>query len=170
MIKPLFVAALLSMGVAAAAPAIQLAQAQTAKPANAKSEFARMAASGDMFEIESSKLALGKSDDAAVKKFAQMLIDDHTAASKKLMSMSDEKPPAAMDKKHMDMLEKLRSADGKQFTQLFVSMQLQAHKEAVDLFESYSKNGDDAKLKSFASETLPRLRAHLQEAQKLQKS
>ena len=86
------------------------------------------------------------------------------------MSIADQKPPATLDKKHADMLEKLKAASGKEFTQAFLTMQMQAHKEAVDLFERYSKEGDDAKLKSFATETLPALRAHLQEVQKLQKS
>lgn len=168
MLKPILAAAMLSLGALATAPSPALAQAS--KASVSKSEFVRMAASGDMFEIESGKLALSKADGADIKQFAQKLIDDHTAASKKLMSIADEKPPATLDKKHADMLEKLKAASGKEFTQAFLTMQLQAHKEAVDLFERYSKEGDDAKLKSFATETLPALRGHLQDVQKLQKS
>lgn len=167
MLKPVIAAAMLSMSAAALAPAPALAQAS--KASISKAEFVRMAASGDMFEIESGKLALSKADGADVKQFAQKLIDDHTAASKKLMSFTDEKPPATLDKKHADLLGKLKSASGKEFTQTFVAQQVQAHKEAVELFERYAKDGDDAKLKSFANETLPALREHLQHAQKLQK-
>lgn len=168
MLKPVIAAAMLSLAIPAVAPATALAQAS--KASLTKAEFVRMAASGDMFEIESGKLALSNADNADVKQFAQKLIDDHTAASKKLMSLTDQKPPATLDKKHADLLGKLKSASGKAFTQSFINDQVQAHKEAVELFERYAKDGDDAKLKSFANETLPALREHLQHAQKLQKS
>jgi putative membrane protein len=168
MFKPIVAAAMLSISAVALAPSPVLAQAS--KASLSETEFVRMAASGDMFEIESGKLALSNADDPQIKQFAQKLIDDHTAASKKLMSLTDKKPPATLDKKHADMLQKLKAASGKEFTRAFVSMQVQAHKEAIDLFERYSKDGDDAKLKAFATQTLPGLRAHLQEVQKLQKN
>jgi putative membrane protein len=168
MFKPIFAAAMLSLSAVALAPSPALAQAPKASLGQA--EFARMAASGDMFEIESSKLALSKAEDPQIKQFAQKLIDDHMASSKKLMSVADQKPPAMLDRKHAVMLEKLKAASGKAFTQAFVSMQVQAHKEAIDLFERYSKQGDDAKLKAFATQTLPTLRAHLQDVERLQKN
>lgn len=168
MIKPIIAAAMLSLGIAGAA--VPTALAQATKSSTSKAEFVRMAASGDMFEIESSKLALSKADSADIKQLAQTLIDDHTASSKKLMSIANEKPPASLEKKHAEMLAKLKSASGQEFTRAFMSMQMQAHKGAVDLFEQYSKDGDDAKLKAFAAETLPVLRGHLQHVQKLQKN
>jgi putative membrane protein len=41
------------------------------------------------------------------------------------------------------------------------------HKDAVSLFERYSKNGDNPKLKDWAGKTLPALRHHLEMAQNL---
>ncbi len=168
MLKPILTAAFLSVGAMTMAP--QAALSQAASASMMKPEFVRMAASGDMFEIESSKLALSKSDDPAIKKFAQMIVTDHMAASKKLISIASEKPSATLDKKHADMMDKLKAASGREFTQLYVTMQLTAHKEAIDLYERYSKTGDDAKLKAFAMATLPTLRAHLQAVEKMQKS
>src|SRR5688572_6146377 len=40
-------------------------------------EYAAMASASDMFEIESSRLAAEKSQNAGVKELAQMLITDH---------------------------------------------------------------------------------------------
>ena len=48
-------------------------------------------------------------------------------------------------------------------------MQVSAHKDAVSLFERYSKDGDNPDLKAFASKTLPALKEHLQMAQNLDK-
>jgi putative membrane protein len=41
------------------------------------------------------------------------------------------------------------------------------HKDAVSLFERYSKSGDNPKLKDWAGKTLPTLRHHLEMAQDL---
>ncbi len=49
-------------------------------------------------------------------------------------------------------------------------MQVSAHKDAVSLFERYSKSGDNAKLKDWAGTTLPALRHHLEMAQAMNKS
>jgi putative membrane protein len=48
-------------------------------------------------------------------------------------------------------------------------MQVSAHKDAVSLFERYSKDGDNADLKAFAGKYLPHLQEHLKMAQDLDK-
>ena len=45
--------------------------------------------------------------------------------------------------------------------------QREGHEQAVVLFESYAKNGDNADLKKWAGKTLPHLKKHLSMAQKL---
>jgi putative membrane protein len=134
-----------------------------------KEQFVSMAAMSDMLEIQSSKLALEKARSQDVKAFAQQMITDHTAASQKLQSATGLKPPAALDQKHAVMLKKLTDASAAQFDSAYVTMQAQAHKEAVQLFQTYATSGDDAALKSFASATLPTLKQHLQHVQQLQK-
>ena len=46
-------------------------------------------------------------------------------------------------------------------------MQVSAHKDAVSLFERYTKSGNNADLKAFAAKTLPHLRDHLKMAEDL---
>jgi putative membrane protein len=75
--------------------------------------------------------------------------------------------PKGLDAKHEQMLKQLKGASGAQFDQLYAQMQLQAHQDAVALFESYSQNGTDPELKTFAQQTLPTLQQHLDMAQKL---
>jgi putative membrane protein len=48
-------------------------------------------------------------------------------------------------------------------------MQVDAHKDAIYLFERYSKGGDNADLKDWSGKTLPALRHHLDMAQTLGK-
>lgn len=48
-----------------------------------------------------------------------------------------------------------------------VQMQSAGHEEAVSLFSAYVKDGDQSALKTFAVETLPTLKDHLEHAKKL---
>ena len=67
------------------------------------------------------------------------------------------------------MLDKLQGLNGDDFTKQYVSDQVSAHKTAVSFFERYGKGGDNEKLKSWATETLPTLQHHLDMANDLNK-
>ena len=134
-------------------------------------DFVTEAANSDMLEIASSKLALAKGD-AKIKSFADKMIADHTQTSgevKALVSSGKVKVdlPTAMDKSHQSKLDKLSALTSADFTKEYESMQVSAHKDAVSLFERYSKGGDNADLKAFAAKYLPHLQEHLKMAQAL---
>jgi putative membrane protein len=132
-------------------------------------DFVTIAAQSDMLEIESSKFALQKADNNKTKQFAEKMIKDHTDTSAELKSLVSSgkvqaNAPSSLDKAHQEKLAKL---NGKDFTKEYDVMQVSAHKDAVSLFERYSKDGDNADLKSFAGKTLPHLQEHLKMAQEL---
>jgi putative membrane protein len=137
-------------------------------------DFVTLAAQSDMLEIESSKLALTKADSAKTKQFADKMIKDHTATSTELKSLvaggkvAASLPPT-LDKAHQEKLDKLNKLTGRDFTNEYDNMQVAAHKDAVSLFERYSKEGDNAELKAFAAKHLPHLQEHLKMAQALDK-
>ena len=136
-------------------------------------DFVKQVAISDMFEIESNKLAQTKGN-AEEKSFASQMVTDHSKTSAELKSLVSggkvkAELPTALDSSHQSKLEKLKGASGKDFSSEFDSMQVSAHKDAVDLFERYSKGGDNADLKDWAGKTLPALRHHLEMAQGLGK-
>jgi putative membrane protein len=103
------------------------------------------------------------------------MVTDHTKTSadlKGLVSSGKVKAelPTGLDSSHQSKLDKLKSANGKDFSSDFDSIQVSAHKDAVSLFERYAKGGDNADLKDWAGKTLPALRHHLEMAQDLSKS
>ena len=49
-------------------------------------DFVNQAASGGLFEVQSSELALQRSQDAKVQEFANQMITDHTANNQELMA------------------------------------------------------------------------------------
>jgi putative membrane protein len=153
--------------IAATLMACGIAGAQeVTKPA----EFAKMAAASNMFEIQSSKLALTRSTDEATKTFAEHMIADHTKAGQEMMpaAKADKiKIPEKLDQKHQAKLDALKSADKSTFDKMYQAEQLKAHEAAVALFTEYAKNGEKGELKTFAVKTLPTLEEHLAEVQKM---
>jgi putative membrane protein len=136
-------------------------------------DFVKQVAISDLFEIESNRLGQQKGS-AEEKAFATQMMADHTKTSTELKSLiSGGKVkadlPDALDSSHQSKLDKLKGASGDDFSTQFNSMQVDAHKDAVDLFERYSKGGDNAELKAWAGKTLPALEHHLEMAQNLGK-
>jgi putative membrane protein len=106
-----------------------------------------------MFEIESSKLASARAD-ASSKQFATKMISDHTETSAELKAIAPKagvEIPGALDSSHQSKLDKLKGLQGADFDREYDSMQVDAHENAVSLFERYAKGGDNAELKAFAA-------------------
>ncbi len=132
-------------------------------------DFATLVAISDMFEIESSKLAEQKADEAS-KKFAAQMISDHTKTSNELKAMAPKAKvelPAAMDSSHQEKIDKLKSLNGAEFDKEYDAMQVKAHEDAVSLFERYADGGANPELKAWAAKTLPDLKHHLDMAKAL---
>lgn len=134
-------------------------------------DFVKEAANSDMLEIAAAKIAQDKGS-VEEKKFAEQMVTDHTKTSselKGLVSSGDVKAeiPTVPDDSSQKKLDKLRDARPQNFASEYDPMQVSAHKEAVSLFERYSKSGDNPKLKDWAGKTLPVLRHHLDMAQAL---
>lgn len=136
-------------------------------------DFVKEAAMSDMFEIQSSQLAEQKGD-ASAKSFAQHMVTDHQKTTAELTAMVKAgtvkvQPPTALDSQMQSKLDKLKKESAKDFSHDYAEQQVSAHKDAVSLFERYSKGGDNAQLKDWAAKTLPTLQQHLQMAQGLDK-
>jgi len=161
-------ALLLGAALFATAPASMVEHASMAIAAAAVSsqDFVKTAGIAGMFEIESSKIAQTKSKNSDVKSFADRMITDHTKAAEELKAAAQAggnkyEVPTALDPDHQKMIDELNTADESKFDAAYVRMQLRGHKDAVALFDSYSQQGDDPNLKSFAAKTLPTLKEHL---------
>lgn len=135
-------------------------------------DFVTEAAIGNMFEIQSSKLAEERNVGDATKQFAEKMITDHTKVSNAMSPLAKNANiaiPTALDSAHQKMLDQLTAAKGDDFVKQYHDDQVTAHKEAGSLFERYSKGGKDEQLKSFAAKTLPVIQDHLKMAEDLDK-
>lgn len=55
----------------------------------------------------------------------------------------------------------MKALQGNDFTKQYHSDQVEAHKNAVDLFKRYDDSGDQPDVKTWAAATLPHLQHHL---------
>ena len=138
-----------------------------AEPSSQTADFARTAAIGNTFEIESSELAINKASDKDVKNFARMIVADHTQIGdhlKQALASSDTgiflTEKQKLDEGSQKTLDNLNTASAATFDNLYVQAQSKIHDEAVPLFADYAENGDNASLKKFAADTLPTLKKH----------
>jgi predicted outer membrane protein len=163
-----------SLAQTPAPTAAQNAQSRAAQPAGQAvnaADFVNKAAVGNLFEVQSSQLALEKAQHDQVRQFAQRMVSDHTSAGDKLKAAAKGQTiPTALDQQHTQMLQTLRSAAGAGFDRNYIQMQVTAHRDAVSLFDRYAQSGDDQELKQFANQTLPTLREHLQSVEQIQRS
>ena len=154
---------------AADPPAKQAAAPAMATPST--STFLTNTAVANLFEIESSKVALAKTKNDKIKAFANQMVTDHTGAGTKFkQAAADAKltPPAEkLDAKHQALLDDLKKKDATAFDTAYVKAQHDGHVETVAMFEAYAKGGDNARMKQFANEMLPTLKAHLDQVSKI---
>jgi putative membrane protein len=137
-------------------------------------DFIKEAANSDMLQIAAATFAQEKGN-AEEKKFAEQMMTDHSKTSSDLKSLVDSGAvkadiPTALDSSSQKKLDKLRDTRRQSFASEYDPMQVSVHKEAVSLFERYSKSGDNPKLKDWAGKTLPTLQHHLDMAEAMNKS
>ena len=133
--------------------------------------FVTRAALSDMFETQSSELAAVKAD-KRTRAFAAMMNADHQKTSSQLRGIvkghAEDLPlPPRLDPAHQKLIDRLKGLDGDAFTKQYQADQLQAHVQAIALFEAFATNGVDAQLRQWAAQTLPKLKEHLKEAKAL---
>ena len=77
-------------------------------------EFADKAASSNLFEIQSSELAVERSSDGEIVEFAQQMIVDHTAAGDEMMAAAQQDgitPTTTLAPDHQTILDRLEAAE-----------------------------------------------------------
>jgi putative membrane protein len=116
-----------------------------------------------MAEVELGELAADKAQNAEVKKFAQMMIADHTKANAELKTLAAKNNvtlPTELSAKHQSMKQKLQGLSGAEFDKAYVDGQVEDHEDTLELMENNTDNSN-ADIKAFATKTQPIIKAHL---------
>lgn len=158
----------------AAQPGTGTRNAETRKDdklARADRKFIQEAAESGMYEVQVAQLAASKATDPEVKSFANMLVEQHTAANNELVQLANSRKvelPAAPSRGMRREVEKLGKLSGNEFDARFMrDVGIKDHEKDIKKFEKASERAKDPELKAWIDKTLPRLREHLAHAQKM---
>lgn len=159
--------ALAAVALLAPLGAMSLSGCATMNPAmdttpRAAPAFVAMAASSDMYEIQSSRLALQRSQNSMTRMHAEMMIRDHTQTTAQLTAAAVSAGiglPAQMLPMHAALIDQLNRASN--FDATYHSQQVTSHEQALALHENYSRNGDSPPLRGVAASAVPIVRMHL---------
>ncbi len=124
---------------------------------------------GNIAEIETGKLALEKSQNEQVKKFAQHMIDDHTAALTEIQALAKAKGvpvPDGTDTKHKAMAAALKAMNGNSFDSQYMKRAgVEDHQQTLELLQKTQKTAKTPELKAMATKMIPIVQGHLKMAQ-----
>lgn len=114
-------------------------------------------------EVAASELALKVSADAKVQAFARQMIRDHGAAAEALRQIAREKGVTPQKRvPESPEIARLRGLKSPQFEEAYIrTVAVDAHEQAVLLFQNQATRGKDAALRGYAEKLLPTLREHL---------
>ena len=102
---------------------------------NGDKDFVKDVATASIAEVELGRMALDRAVNPDVKKFGQMMVDDHTKANESLTTLASQHNipvPSAMDDKHNDLREKLTKKTGADFDKDYIDAMVDGHKDVLD--------------------------------------
>ncbi|NJC32951.1 putative membrane protein [Sphingomonas jejuensis] len=159
-----------SASVQAAAPATARAAPSPQTPTTAAA-FVPMAGASDLYEIQSSQLALEKSRNEDVRRYAQMMITHHRQTTEQVTAAAREagltpRPPVLNPEQRANVAA-LRRLSGAGFDRTYLTQQVRAHEQALALHSTYADRGDQPALRRAAAGARPIVQQHLDEVRTL---
>ena len=139
------------------------------EPANDQ-EFVVRALACDMAEVKMAELALKQAQSDDVKKFAARMKDDHTKNHQALMDRAKDMKVAVVEGLEKDTREKmdqLGKLTGSAFDREYMNAQVEGHEKALHMYESFSKQSKDEKLRDQIQKAIPTIKDHLEMARQI---
>jgi len=163
----LFAAALLTAPMALSAQTINDAQ------------IASIVVTANQVDIDAGKLAAATSKSAEVKKFAQLMVTDHTGVNKQAVDLAtklkvtpeDNATSQSLKKGGDDNIANLKTLKGDAFDKAYVDHEVAYHQAVLDAVDKTLIPGaKNAELKALLVKVRPAFVAHLEHARHVQAS
>lgn len=128
-------------------------------------------ANGGVYEVQAAQVAVKRAQNAGVKTYAEMLLKDHKKANaefEKLAASKSMELPRELPHEQRGRVQGFERHDSATFDKDFLQkVGLDDHAKDIELLEKTSDTATDIELKAFAKKTLPVLKHHRAEAEKL---
>ena len=136
-------------------------------------QYVALASSGDLYEIESARLALQRATSPEVKGLAEMILADHQRSTRQLTAAATHASPPlalarAMSADQQTGMDLLRAANARAFDTTYLRQQVLAHQRALDMTIRYASAGDVPALRQHAAATIEPIQRHLTRARTLE--
>jgi putative membrane protein len=142
-------------------------------------QIAAIVVTANQVDVDAGKVALARSSNPAVKKFAELMVTDHTGVNKAAVDLvtklkvtpqhNDTSQSLKADgEKH---LARLNTLTGTTFDQAYIDHEVAYHQQVIDALDKVLiPNATNAELKSLLVKVRPAFVAHLEHAKQLQQS
>jgi putative membrane protein len=151
------------------------AAAQTVNDA----QIASIVVTANQVDIDAGKLAAASTKNAEVKKFAQLMVTDHTGVNKQAVALATKLKVTPEDNDTSKSLKaggeknvaNLKSLQGAAFDKAYADNEVAYHQAVIDaLDKTLIPNASNAELKALLVKVRPAFLAHLEHAKHLQAS
>jgi putative membrane protein len=135
--------------------------------------FVRAAARGGLSEIKLGKLAMDQGSNEAVKAFGTRMVAEHTKAGDDLKEAAKEENiglPTDLTAKDQATYDRLSKLSGAEFDQAYAQDMVKDHQQDLRDFQREANHGNDDVVRGFASETVPMIQQHLDQAKEMLKA
>lgn len=120
--------------------------------------------SSNLFEIKMSENVAMNASSMEVKKLAGMIVEAHTKMNKDVAALAEKKQvtlPTDLTDDQRRKIEKLAEKNGMDYDKEYVELMKDKHQDAIKTYEKDSEKCVDADIKTWASQTIPEVRSHL---------
>ncbi len=138
----------------------------------ASSSFLVNAANGGMTEVKLGQMASEKGVNQRVKDFGAYMVHDHSAANDEVKTLAAQRNvtlPDSVSEENQKLINELSTKTGRAFDKAYIDAMIKDHKSDIDEFQEAGNKVNDADVKTFIDNTLPKLRAHLDSASAVKK-
>ena len=126
--------------------------------------FMNNSSRADLAEIAMANLAMKKSKDPQVLKYAQMMLSDHDKLHTELKSLAGQRKtvvPYKPSKEQMAVKTRLSRLSGQKFDLAYFEAQVKGHKAAYANAVKASKSANDAAIRDYFAKGAPIIKKHL---------
>ena len=155
--------------------ALGLAAAQSINDA----QIASIVVTATQVDIDAGKLAASQSTNGDVRKFAELMVTDHTGVNKAAVDLATKLKMTPQDNPTSQSLKadghkhlaQLKTLSGAAFDKAYVDREVAYHQQVLDAVDKVLiPNASNAELKALLVKVRPAFVAHLEHAKHLQKS
>lgn len=139
----------------------------------ADEQFVKEAASGGAAEIKLGELAEEKGSNQTVKSFGTRMIAEHTKAGDHLKEAAAKEHitlPVNLSAKDQATYDRLSQLAGAEFNRAYAEDMVKDHRQDLLAFQREANHGKDEVIRGFASETIPMIQQHLNQAKEMLKA